>query len=421
MLLLDSAYGRGTSSLAPLFKAANNLQRSIDDQQHKFRRIEEQIARARQEFGVFRDRQAKVRRTESERTQAAFKELRDRLRRQIAWAQRANRQEERLAGWRSQEAVVLDRLGRLARTDELIVVGPWAGEVGFELLYWIPFVRWATSKFGLDPSRLVVVSRGGTKPWYDQLAEHYIDLFDFLTLDEFRSVVQAAPKQRSVHGLDRALLRRVRQRLGVSRVRLLHPSLMYELFYPIWKGQASLQRLDSFTMYAPPGQAERPVALDRLPSSYVAARFYFSGCFPETVENRRLVVSTLRSLTEETDVVLLNPGFRLDDHHDSPVDFKARTHGIDDIVSPEDNLSVQTAVIQGASGFVGTYGGFSYLAPLCGVDAVGLFSVHNFFVQHLEVALQAFDRIDGGRLTTVDLAAVPLISKLFASGSTGQG
>ena len=26
--------------------------------------------------------------------------------------------------------------------SEPILVGPWLGEVGFELLYWIPFLRW---------------------------------------------------------------------------------------------------------------------------------------------------------------------------------------------------------------------------------------------------------------------------------------
>src|ERR1041385_57491 len=42
-----------------------------------------------------------------------------------------------------------------------IVVGPWLSEVGFETLYWIPFLRWVRAAFRLDRSRVVAVSRGG--------------------------------------------------------------------------------------------------------------------------------------------------------------------------------------------------------------------------------------------------------------------
>ena len=93
----------------------------------------------------------------------------------------------------------------------------------------------------------------------------------------------------------------------------------------------------------------------------------------------------------------------------------SRLHRIDDVVTPEDNLSVQTAVIQGAASFVGTYGGFSYLAPLGGVDAVGLYSHRNFFIQHLDVALQACERVNGGKLTVIDAASASLMSQVFGS------
>jgi hypothetical protein len=54
---------------------------------------------------------------------------------------------------------VLQRLLRIAHSDEPFVVGPWTGEVGFELLYWAPFVRWVLRKFNIDPSRVTLVSR----------------------------------------------------------------------------------------------------------------------------------------------------------------------------------------------------------------------------------------------------------------------
>ena len=413
--LVDPDHEQSSARLAELAKSAKHLQRAVDDQQQRLSRVEEQTERARGELAAFRDRQAEVRRIESEQTRGALSEIGGRLRRQIAWAQRVHRSGERVAEWRSQEAVVLDRLGRLARGDDPIIVGPWTGEVGFELLYWIPFVRWAARKFGFEPSRLVVVSRGGTQSWYGPLASRYVDAFEFLSPDEFRTASETQLKQRRVRHLDRDLVRRTRRHIGASHVRMLHPSLMYELFYPVWKGQASLQRLADFTMYEPPGRPARPAVLDRLPSSYVAARFYHSDCFPETPENRGLVDRTLRRLTEHAEVVLLDPGFQVDNHHDWQGSAMSRLHRIDDVVTPEDNLSVQTAVIQGAASFVGTYGGFSYLAPLGGVDAVGLYSHRNFFIQHLDVALQACERVNGGKLTVIDAASASLMSQVFGS------
>ncbi len=62
------------------------------------------------------------------------------------------------------------RVEQFLRHDRPIIVGPWTGEVGFELLYWVPFVRWSVARYGIPPERLFVVSRGGAAPWYGRLA-----------------------------------------------------------------------------------------------------------------------------------------------------------------------------------------------------------------------------------------------------------
>ena len=41
---------------------------------------------------------------------------------------------------------------------------------------------------------------------------------------------------------------------------------------------------------------------------------------------------------------------------------------------PRENLHVQSAIVAGASAFVGTYGGFSYLAPFLGVPSTAYYS-----------------------------------------------
>jgi len=47
-------------------------------------------------------------------------------------------------------------LGKLAAGSDTIVAGPWLGEVGFELLYWVPFLRWFAGTFRVAPQRLLI-------------------------------------------------------------------------------------------------------------------------------------------------------------------------------------------------------------------------------------------------------------------------
>ena len=83
----------------------------------------------------------------------------------------------------------------LTKTTAPIVIGPWVGEVGYELLYWIPFLNWALKAFGLEQRRLIVVSRGGARHWYRHLTSEYVDVFDLFTLDEYREANEAAVGQ----------------------------------------------------------------------------------------------------------------------------------------------------------------------------------------------------------------------------------
>ena len=74
-------------------------------------------------------------------------------------------------------------------------------------------------------------------------------------------------------------------------------------------------------------------------------------------------------------------------------------------MSPERNLAVQTAVIARARAFVGTYGGYSYLAPFCGVPSLAFYSERSFKVHHLHVAQQIFARLGGASLVPLDVAS----------------
>ena len=296
-----------------------------------------------------------------------------------------------------------------------MLVGPWTGEVGFELIYWIPFVRWALGHAAIDPARLSALSRGGAAPWYAGMAGNYVDVLDFTTIDEFRTRTAISRKQRGLTAFDRDLLRRARRGSGGDAA-LIHPAMMYALFYPYWRQDAPLSRVLAYARFCRYSPVPRGAADAPLPDDYVAARFYFSDCFPNTPENQRFVADTLHALAEHRDVVVLRAGVGLDDHADALVEGRHRIHVVDAAKSPRDNLAIQTAVISRARAFIGTYGGFSYLAPLYGVDSVAFHSVRNFQESHLEAAQYIVRSVDGGSLTPLDVRRADVVNMATSAG-----
>lgn len=315
-------------------------------------------------------------------------------------------QEER----RVEERRIERRIVTLAGENRMVLVGPWSGEVGYELLYWIPFVTWALTQASVSPERIVVASRGGPASWYAHLGGRYVDLLSHVTPAEFRTRTEQAKKQRTMGPFDREMVRKIigEQRLG--RPFLLHPGLMYKLFLPFWKELLTVRRVDDYSRYQTIQPPVVPALANRLPSSYVAVRFYFSSCFPDTTENRAFVEATVRSLAATTDVVMLNTGIRVDDHQDYAPGRESRIHTIDDVMTPERNLDIQTAVIANARAFVGTYGGYSYLAPLCGVPALAFYSERDaFYAVHREMAERMIREVNGGSLVTLDVKDAALV------------
>jgi hypothetical protein len=301
------------------------------------------------------------------------------------------------------------RLEQMTRDDRPIVIGPWTGEVGFELLYWIPFVRWVVDRYGLPPERLTIVTRGGAARWYGMPAAREVDVFTLFSPEEFRVRTSAdeSRKQRRVGAFDADVVKRALGVLGIERAELLHPGMMYRLFMPFWKGTATSDRVDAYTVQSRLDAGDDPV-LETLPADYVAARFYFSDCFPDTAANRAFVAATTDSISRQHPVVLLNTPFSVDDHLDAEAG-SARVIRIGDRMSPERNLAVQGAVIARARAFVGTYGGYSYLAPFCGVSSLAFYSAPTFKVHHLHVAQRVVEQIGGGALVPLDVGVVPLL------------
>ena len=310
----------------------------------------------------------------------------------------------------TEEAVAVPRLlQKLARREHRIVVGPWVSEVGFELLYWIPFLNWAKAEQAIDPDRLVIVSRGGCREWYRDITPHYLDLFDYFTPEQFRQkaeqrVTEGMPKPRLMTPFDRDVIKLVRQTLHVRESDLLHPTSMYRLFQPYWQGRAPVNTIESFTAYKPLPALDTSELAAQLPEDYIAVRFYFNRAFPDTERNRRFVANLVNALAEESAVVLLTPSAPIDDHLDAEIAPRERIHRIAHLMTPRTNLDVQAKVIARARAFVGTHGGLSYLPPLYGVKSLSFYSdVRAFTIQHLDLARRVYGAMSAGSYIALDV------------------
>lgn len=315
----------------------------------------------------------------------------------------------------------------LGRQNRQIIVGPWLTEAGFELLYWIPFLAWVKAYASLHDDQLIVVSRGGAAPWYRHITPHYQDILSLFSADEFRLRNEARihdQKGRLKHidigEFDREIIDRVRRVRGLDKVKILHPSLMYNLFNVFWRQQAPITLVEAFSVFRQLPRLPLGDLASQLPRDYVAVKFYANSALPESPANDAFISQVLADISQTTDVVLLNTGQRYDDHSDFTPIHRERVHTVEHLMTPETNLEVQTRIICGARAFAGTYGGFSYLAPFCGTNAVAFYSNPTAFrFDHLEVSKRVFSSLRIGSFVPLDIKDVDVVR--LSLGRVDQG
>lgn len=252
----------------------------------------------------------------------------------------------------------------LRQSDRPILVGPFRGEVGFEALYWIPWLERLRADLQIAPDRIIPVTRGGAGAWYH--APTWVELFELrdpkaIRLENFKDSQRTGwAKQYACRAFDRAVLRDAADSLGLKRPLTLHPAWMYHELRPFWEGQRGVAWLFDRTSYRPLST----LAIEglTLPAEYVAVRFYFRPTFtPAQIEFAR---ETIKGLAQHQHVVILTAGQTIDDHADYIPKDRTNVSVLSELgtVPLSTNLAIQAAVLAKAQGFVGTYGGFAQLA-----------------------------------------------------------
>jgi|KBSSwiStaDraftv2_1062776.scaffolds.fasta_scaffold00237_24 hypothetical protein len=339
------------------------------------------------------------------------------LKRPLRDARRHRRELREQLQWSRVAWEVERELDAVVNSGRTIVAGPWLSEVGFEALYWIPFLRWVKAAFRLDPARVVAVSRGGTRSWYEGVAARYVETWEHIDPLEFarRTSERGATKQLEISQFDLEVVSMVERVLG-ERAAVLHPSLMYRLFSLFWSGQRPMSFLDAHTRYEPiaaPALREQ----GHLPREYVAVKFYAARSLPDTPDVRRMLAWFVERLAERTNVVLLDTGLVLDEHSDYAFGTSTRIISAKPWMTPADNLGVQTQIIAGAQSFVGTCGSLAWLAPMLGVNTSAVYVDPKWLHAHLGVMLRACHRAGAGHFAALDLRALDPIARGSASGS----
>ena len=272
----------------------------------------------------------------------------------------------------------------LAASHAPILIGPWRSEVGFEVLYWIPFLHRLRKRYGLSRDRLIAIGRGGSAAWYDTAGT--ADLYEHLPMEVVRALAiqdsqqTGSTKQRTTPAWERHVCSLTATSLGLKKYHVLSPSWMYQMLAPFWEGRETLHWLDQRTLHplrlpAPP---LHPDLKAKLPAQYLAMRWYARPTWPLKEDlilwTRRMVEATASRMP----VVLIDSMLHADDHADMALGDIPNVLRLSDLhpQTPLDNLAIQSSVIAHAQGYLGTYGGMAQAALRWGVPTVALY--HEF-------------------------------------------
>lgn len=257
----------------------------------------------------------------------------------------------------------------LSLSADPIILGPWRSEVGFEVLYWIPWLQQFRLRHQIDRNRLITIGRGGSAAWYDTAGT--ADLYEHVPVEVARtwsiraSQQTGSLKQHAVEPWERHVVGLTAASLGIRRYHTISPSWMYRLLSPFWSGQQPQRWLNEHLAHPIklPAPALPADLKAKLPDRYLAVRWYARPTWPLTERLQLWMRTYTERLAQRCPVVVID-SFHADDHADihlGPIPNVLRLSELH-AMTPQDNLAIQSSVIAHAQAYVGTYGGMAQAA-----------------------------------------------------------
>ena len=286
-------------------------------------------------------------------------------------------------------------LRALAASKRHVMIGPMRSELGFEVLYWLPFLHWALKYAGIPTDRCTAISRGGMGVFYP--AGKQVDLYDLRGVDAVRlenkadDLQRGLMKQTSVTAWDRQVCADAAAQLKVGKFAILHPSWMYWLFDHYWQERVGMRHIEQHAHFSVPAIPNLPEGCE-LPPQFIAVRFYERHTLPLNPGTVPLIEAMVRQIAAHWPVVLLNQSVFADDHTDLPLGHIPNVFSLP-AIPPSQNFILQAAVLARSQAFVGTYGGVAqwalrYRKPSLSfyTDFKGTAVAHRSLSQHLSAA-----------------------------------
>jgi ADP-heptose:LPS heptosyltransferase len=270
--------------------------------------------------------------------------------------------------------------------DAPIIVGPWFMELGFELLYWIPFVTKIVEVNKTTKNRVLAISRGGMSEFYSHLASEYSDIFNFISVEEYKNlkanIVSEVGGQKHMK-YTKIEQRLIKKTLGLEYSEIIHPSQMYSNFKPYWRRKVSADFIYDHSSYT---------HLNRIQtnsSGKIVVRLYRSSSFNLDQKQIVALISALGQKHQKP-IVNLYSSREYDDHENLFIDSED-VENIDFSVNHSENLKLQFDVIRNCDLFVTNYGGVSYFGLYANVPTIAL---HTGYSKFLPIHMDISNRMD---------------------------
>jgi hypothetical protein len=299
-----------------------------------------------------------------------------------------------------------------------IIVGPCLGVVGYEVLYWIPFLRWLVDAHGIPRERVIAVSRGGMDVLYAELAGRYVDIFDVMAPHELaagnaRRQAQhegGGRKQTGASPLETDLVARVERHLSLQGARVCSPALLFRLFRNVWHGNLPGDVLTTHTRYVT-RTLETP-RVPGIPDDFIAVKLYAGPALTTAESTRAAARALVERAARVAPVVLLETDLGLDEHRDFDLRGLANVTSAGALMQPRTNLGVQLSLIARSRFFLGTCGGLAWVAPFLGIPTVAVYDTDAMLAPHLLLARRAGHDAGAAEFAPLDLRAVDRVRLL---------
>lgn len=289
-----------------------------------------------------------------------------------------------------------------------LIIGPWLGEVGPEIQYWVPYLN-QLSEDGLFKGRqLIVISRGGTSSWYQNLdpKPEYLDIFDLISTDEYKQVRierQRSEKQLFKSDFEKLIIAKAKTHLRLHQAGWFHPEWMWKDI-SAWMADAkpfsfACKRLLFKEIPIENATYKKIVDSWNLPPLFICTKFYSSYLFPyKSPAEINFTYQLLKKISAAVPIVDMGLGQNLDDHEQIKLEASSKIIRLSEKLVPRDNLGLQTEVMRRSLAFVGTYGGFTVIPaflkkPSFGIYSGSLDSFHALHFKHESITKLFYDTL----------------------------